>query len=295
MLDPVGFSYDTELKKEADDADENIIIKCGENLAYIRSEADRIEQKYNVRILIGDEIKNLDPDHIVSTEDDPDYNAELLMDDVRNLDTHLSRYPEGFFDHFRNNGNGGMTIALVGEHQKISDSDIVAAGRTSFSSDRYLITIDSYTLEAVWPSIDHEIWHAVDFLLENKGNKTDDEQWGTLNPPDFKYLRDYVENESADDSDTVWDVIGREIVDYNIPYFARGYGTVNELEDRATLIEEIYRCAFGRDFDDPKEGYAELCRFPHIKAKIDFLAQASEKVFGCVYWEKAIGSAPIRE
>lgn len=41
-------------------------------------------------------------------------------------------------------------------------------------------------------------------------------------------------------------------------------------------------------YDDPKKGFAEINKYPHIKAKIDFLGEVSKKEFGYVYWEKMI-------
>ena len=108
-------------------------------------------------------------------------------------------------------------------------------------------------------------------------------------------MDEYNKYIDADYSDTLEAVDEGKSLDYSVAYFAGSYSFVNELEDRAKIIEEVYRWAFASDYKDPKEAYAEICRYTHIKAKIDFLAQASKSVFGCVYWEEAIKTAPLNE
>ena len=295
LIDPAKCSYDTQLKKETNDADENVVIQCGQGLESLRAEADRIEQKYNVRILIGDEVKNLDKDNLASFAGDTEYSFEMLMDYVTSLDKQLSLYPKGFFDKFKTNGRGGMTFALTAQHKDSSNLGFVPGGQSGYSNDRYIITIDAYRLATYDPAVHHEIWHAVDHLLENRGKKIDEKQWAALNPSDFKYLDEYKKYIDADYSDTLEAVDEGKSLDYSVAYFAGSYSFVNELEDRAKIIEEVYRWAFASDYKDPKKAYAEICRYTHIKAKIDFLAQASKSVFGCVYWEEAIKTAPLNE
>lgn len=291
LIDPAKSSYDTQLKKDTNDADENVIINCGQGLESVRAEADKLEQKYNVRILIGDEIKNLNDTNLVSTEDNPYRTAELLLDYFKTLDKQLSRYPKGFFNKFKSNGYGGMTIAIVENHEGIERS-FTSAGEASNSDGQYIVSVD---LDYVFnETIHHEIWHAVDFLLINKGKAIVGTQWCALNPTDFRYLNDFSKYHESTIAPTLSDVDGKtNNNDYSIPYFVENYSFVNEKEDRATVIEEIYNRAFRSDYKDPKEGYAELCKYTHIKAKIDFLAQASKEVFGYVYWEEVIKSAPL--
>lgn len=73
------------------------------------------------------------------------------------------------------------------------------------------------------------------------------------------------------------------------PYFARDYGKLTPLEDRATLIEILFTDAY----DDPAEymdfieDISENC--PHMKAKYDYLADWTKQLFGYVYWEEMLG------
>ena len=58
-------------------------------------------------------------------------------------------------------------------------------------------------------------------------------------------------------------------------WFVRGYSVVNEMEDRATVIEAIF--AEDSDWWD---------QHPHIRAKRDALLAAAEPVFGNVYYHE---------
>lgn len=58
-------------------------------------------------------------------------------------------------------------------------------------------------------------------------------------------------------------------------WFVRGHSVVNEMEDRATIIEAIF--LYDSDWWD---------EHPHIHAKLDALLTAAERVFWNVYFHE---------
>jgi arylsulfatase len=66
------------------------------------------------------------------------------------------------------------------------------------------------------------------------------------------------------------------------PYFIRSYSTVNDMEDRATLIEALYSGVYG---DDPASSLEAIRACPHLADKLDMMADRVRSVFGSVYWE----------
>ena len=58
-------------------------------------------------------------------------------------------------------------------------------------------------------------------------------------------------------------------------------------EDRATLIETVFSWSFD-DKSGKKNGLAEMNKYPHIKAKLDMLAQWAKLEFGYAYWEEIV-------
>ena len=71
------------------------------------------------------------------------------------------------------------------------------------------------------------------------------------------------------------------------PYFARNYSLVGDNEDRATLIELLYNRSLA---DTPAESAEAMRAYPHLRAKLDFMAERVREFFGTVYWEEADGA-----
>ena len=65
---------------------------------------------------------------------------------------------------------------------------------------------------------------------------------------------------------------------------------VTGFEDRATLIEESLNETYGTwaGTSPYADSYERVTSFPHLKAKLDRLAQLSTERFGYVYWEKIL-------
>ena len=134
-------------------------------------------------------------------------------------------------------------------------------------------------------TIDHEMWHAVENIIEIlEPSAFEPENWDPLNPADFSYIEDfenylvdrYVQN--CRESYTNNDKTGI--------YFTKLYGTVNAREDRATLVETI----MGNDLpynSEYKTAIDDLNSYPNIKAKIDYMAQVLKEVLGSCYWDRS--------
>ena len=84
-----------------------------------------------------------------------------------------------------------------------------------------------------------------------------------LNPEGFTYSEDYLEQD-------IW-----KQAEPKDDWFVRGYSIIDEMEDRATVIEAIFR--YNDDW---------WAAHPHIEKKRDFLLDAAEPVFGPVYYHE---------
>ncbi|MBR6044550.1 MAG: hypothetical protein IKP47_02825 [Ruminococcus sp.] len=282
MIDPAQVNFDGEVEKcepyEYNEKDN----KCGEQFSDLRAKADKLEEKYGVRILIGDEVLDLedtnDPYAFPSAEGEEagnnSYrNTERGLTDLEKL---LEKYPEGFFEQFKINGKAGLCIGLVESLvDKYSDTSFEAAGVTYGYG---LWTVIAIRADAVGYALNHEMFHAVEFTVGQKVGAIDEDEWNALNPEGFGYSTDF---DGYAEGDT-----GRDHVygDDDDPYFYREYGKVTPLEDRATLIEGLFDNAESETYiKDIKEKY------PHLKAKYDYLADWTKQLFGYVYWEKMLG------
>lgn len=279
-----GKELDTVINKP----EKTVPATVGEKYLAVRNKADEIEKEFGVRILVGNEVQNAAASagyNLISSElyTEP----ETEMENLDELRKQLAMYPKDFFSHFKmSDGKYGLRISLVNRLDNFDDSSFSAAGVAYRSGAWYDIAFQSCYCSD--PSmLHHEIWHNVENLT-NKTNMMNEDEWNKLNPKKFKYTSDfdsYAKN-GTDISKTLpgyWE----KNKDYNKAYFVRDYSLVTPMEDRATLIECVFQ--YASDWYEeikPEDAIAEMNKYPHIKAKLDYLAEISKREFGYVYWDE---------
>lgn len=265
-------------------------IQVGEKFAEVRKKADEIEIQFGIRVLVGSEVKNIQQDvktySIRSADDDMDSDTvRFHIEQLERIQNQLARYPKGFFDHFRSkDGNCGLRIALT---SGIVSESVSPAAITFHEGEWYNIAVNCISLFDNG-TLNHEMWHAVEFLIDSQ-TPLDTSKWDKLNPAGFTYSRDYADhaqNVTVSD-DTLLSISESDNIRYDVPYFVEDYSKVYAVEDRATVIETVFKWSFDGQ-DAPKNGLTEINKYPHIKAKLDLLGEWSKKEFGYVYWEEII-------
>lgn len=281
IVDPSLLSY-TEPVEPIPAPEESGSASSAPYLSDARTWADKIEEKYGVEILIGDEILSAEEQgeyvFTSTTSGEDGYSDEEEISDVVNMlniiDTSLSRYPDGFTRSFINSrGKGGLRFLLVRDMASDQNESFTAAGLQYNTGAWYNVALD---VDSVYEnSVHHEIWHAAELLIDLLTSGIDENEWSELNPDGFAYQYDF---------DTYTD--NEEIMNYVLyssddPYFTRIYSTVTPQEDRATLIEETLAMV-----GDYQKRNNFIYSYPRLVAKLDYLARLSEECFGYVYWEK---------
>ena len=282
--DPSGLEF-TKVKEEVPDSEEANTRQRDENRQILRSLADSIKEDFNVTVLIGDEcldVQQFGTHEFTSTDEGSLDVSVTVYGMLKNLRENLSLYPEGFFDTFYDDeGEGGLTILLVMYPKDIYHPDFPLGGFTYQIYSTYYIVVDSMMSSTAEAIIPHEIWHAVEQRIWNYyAGAFDSYTWSEeYNPPDFE---EYVYDLSTFEEDS--DKWSRYILQSysDDPYFYRSYSLVNDKEDRATLIETLYNKTLG---DTPSESAEALRQYPHMRAKLDYMAEQVREVFGTVYWE----------
>ena len=295
MVDPSLLKYDRKLEISKKEHVEYVPAKCGDSYRKVRKLADEIEKKYGITILVGDEVKNCEKgsDYTIhSTEESDYYTPEDIISNLEALDYQLSHYPDDFFAHFRTNGRFGLRIAFVQELTNDTYNSFTAGGIAYNIGPWYNIAIASNMLSFYSTSFHHEMWHSVEQLVDNNVAPILDSDWNALNPYGFSYTNDFdAYMETCGSQYTTLSAIEYdEYKDYNAPYFISEYSLVTPREDRATLIEYLT----GWRFDENTEyqfGTTEMNKYPHLKAKLDFLADWTKQEFGYVYWEELLKNA----
>lgn len=284
--DPSGLEFTETLREEAPDSEEASVRQRDENRQILRRLADGIEEDFNVKILIGDEcldVAEFGTYEYTSTDAGDIDRSKTVYGMLKNLREHLSLYPDGFFDTFYDDeGEGGLQILVVDSPRDTFHSDFSLGGFSYQVYSTYYVVVDAMlnsTAEAIVP---HEMWHSVEQRIWNDyPGSFDSYTWNEeCNPPDFEeYVYDLSKYEAESDK---WDRYILQIGGED-PYFHRSYSLVNDKEDRATLIELLFNQNLG---DTPADSAEALRDYPHLRAKLDFMAERVREVFGTVYWEE---------
>ena len=241
-----------------------------EDMAALRAYADRLEEKYDVDILLSDQCA--EPCE-ASWEDITTTDQAGLEDEVaaiypalEALDRTLALYPEGFFAQFRNAwGEGGVQFLPVSEFYMSFE----VIGMSFENGDWHCIAyqVSNERLETL---LCHEIWHAMeDKLISQNWNAIDSWVWSTCNPRGFDYYYDY--DDAMNGADGSWLYFGTA----EDVYFVDAYATMNPREDRARIMEYIMGS------DDEADA---LAQHPVIQRKLEIMAAAVRAGFDTTGW-----------
>ncbi len=243
-----------------------------------RAKADRLEEKYGVKIYIAEEVldmpenKEYDLDPMTRENSDPiDMNQSL-----NKLDQMLSRFPKEFLRRFVTPAGGGLRLAVVSDLVSRDGSREFRAAGVTWETGAW-VNIAYCDAEAFYYDgiLIHEMWHAVEFLVDRK-YPMDEDKWALLLPEGFNYSYDsegFITGSLASGN-----TIGSEEKKEDI-YFVNDYGKVSPFEDRATVIEQYMQ-------EDVLEPEQRVSAYPRLKAKAEFLAEWIKPYFGYVYFEK---------
>ena len=229
-----------------------------------RSIANFMENHYDVSVLIGSECISAVNDNDFSLGDKPQGRTPFLnavgiysyAKEIQMIDNTFSIYPPDFFSKFKcDEAPNGLRILIP---DQILYEEKSMAGVTTVQDGYYNIFLAVGMFNHL--NIHHELWHAMEFRITSEIPHAFD-HWNDLNPEGFRYSEDYLEMD-------IW-----EQAEPQEDWFARGYSTIDEMEDRATVIEALFR-------HDP-DWWAQR---PHLQKKLDFLLEAAEPFFGNVYF-----------
>ena len=249
-----------------------------ENLIQVRQQADELEKKYGITILLSGQctqvLKETGMD--ITTTDlagMPD-EAAAIAEALEILDEQLALYPEDFFRQFRNDAEErGLLVMLVEDFH----DELNVIGRFWEMGQWYPIAVD-ITSGEVASTYCHEIWHATEKRI-NDLNKTalDLEHWDNCNPTGFQYSGNRTPSYVQDTQYTYFYGDPSEGV-----YFVDPYAKINGHEDRARLMEYV----MGSDWHA-----GQILKYPAIRAKLLVLCNAIRSAFdtenwGKVHWER---------
>lgn len=194
-------------------------------LAEIAKQAKTLGEKYGVRIRVWEDAQKVVP---------PDYTFELehrvsaYETYLPALEKSLSAYPEGFLAKLgKASKNGMLTISLVQQiySSNALDSLTTVCGVHYWDDGSNYIAVIMGDVE-VDQNLYHEIFHAIDSYVFTKSTAYD--TWEDLNPEDFQYDYDYLNNQFREDYQYL-EGENRAFIDM--------YSMSFPMEDRARVME----------------------------------------------------------
>ena len=248
--------------------------ECQPDFKALRDLADTIEQQMGVDIYIGNECGGIIGGYAVVPLDD----YAITQQALETLQYEMSRYPEGFFKQFDSSYLSGIDIYLAGSLIGTSEYNLSTAGgfQTEYNGG-YAIFADVIYPESIRQTFHHELSHAIDMKINSvvsEGNLIFDENyWNSLNPVQNGYTNSYSEFGNAELAPYIYDTYNKENA-----YYIDSYSQTFPTEDRARLFE--YAVA---DY-----GWIDWYAAPHLKAKLDYYAQAIRLAFDTTGWNNVI-------
>ena len=282
LADPDAMEFPADLTSCTPDGTEGVRTCREENGRLLRALADGIQADFPVTVLLGSECTDVTAAATyayVLTDARGEDTAMETWRMLTGLRENLEVFPEGLLEKFRDaNGQGGLRFLLVKALRNERFESFNAAGvtyRTQEDCLWYNIAASIGEGPTIYP---HEMWHAVEDRMDDESFPAfDSGDWWPLNPYGFEYFYD-LDTYEARSAEWGWALLDGG----DDPYFIRSYSTVNDMEDRATLIEALYSGVYG---DDPASSLEAIRACPHLADKLDMMADRVRSVFGSVYWE----------
>ena len=245
------------------------VEEIGQHLAALRVRADELEDRFGFTILMSNQcIKPLQNASYTNTYTNTymqEGERDLIAFALNELEQMASKYPEGFFEQFKDKqGNGGVYIYLIGGIESTNNTIAYFYKGSYF----YNIAIDITYQTGMEGTFSHELWHAIEAKISQHSYEWQD-GWDALNPQGFEYYEtyNYIDNYSSHWTYYDWSQDGIYFVDSYAKTFAK--------EDRARIFEKVMGDVAMAD---------QLMLNSAMKAKIKFMCEVIEKAFDTSTW-----------
>lgn len=192
-----------------------------EELLRLRQQADALEKKYSVTILLEKQTEGFCHSYAAVETD-----AGRIENALTALDQALALYPEGFWGQFQNGiREGGLYFCLTGRIQGSLDP----VGKVQKSGNRYVVALD-ISVGELQRTLHHELWHAIEMKIST--DRFEHPQWKAANPEGFLYYGHY---DSGYQHLTRWTYADSG----DQCFFVDAYARINPREDRARIMEYV--------------------------------------------------------
>lgn len=247
--------------------------KLSDELLPLNDRAKAIENKYNIKISIGEECSNILGGYAIR--------PLTYYDDVANalniLDEELSKYPDGFIEQIRYENLDTIHFYIASDLIGTSSETLETAGGFQMEiGNETLIVVDFNYFDIARSTIHHEFGHCIDDMLVYNGG-INEKIWDTYNPVSVTGGSVYTDTYDmfGNYGDEIY-AYGTNGEDYENSYFVDTYSMTYPSEDRARIWENIMS----------DEGYVDWSRTPHLTAKLNYYAECIRQNFDSTGWNE---------
>lgn len=259
-----------------------------EEMSYVElsSKAGELSRKYDVHIVLGENVPSFFADYNVSAEMD----AETIQGALSVLENVLSLYPDGYFTQLKGFYYRDLIFYLTGTMTP-RDATLNISNAGAFTTEENGLAIVALNLEDedLSPAtVIHELNHVLDYRLEASG-ELDETAWNSMNPKGFDYYYSYIDsdgNSYESTGNTQYTVTGGYSLS-NI-WFYDPYSKTYPMEDRARLMDRL--------LDNPEQA-DDFFAGPHIRQKLTWYFRVIRSALddgswpAQTIWEKTLQSA----
>lgn len=245
-------------------------------------QAAAISEKYDVRILLGDQVPLVYKDYTAAHLNDPQKTADAL----EKLDSTLSIFPPGFFSSVKEDYCDSISICLAQDLQALNNENHIESANafTTVQDDTvWLVLNAARPLER--GILVHELTHVIDYRLLGM-QQLREEEWNQLNPPSFSYYNSYLDENGMDlrlSASQELTALSEE--DPERIWFCDAYSKTFAMEDRARLMESLL---------EKNEIADKLFSSPHIRTKLRFYFYILRQAFENAGWpEETVWEAEL--
>ena len=233
-----------------------------------KSLANEILEKYKIEVAYGKDTE----DNVDSLDATPLLDEEIIYNNILKLRDTLEKYPEGFFNEFKNESNNySVSIYLV---DKFNSRNVALATRNTNNEFKIYISND----EEFEKVLHHELYHIIEYYIKleydiddlykkweeynpnsyvypNNVNDLDDKYTPNINKADRVYfVSKYAKTNAKEDrAETFSDMMSKEVK----PYY---YSKEHPILDKANLIADVIEATFDSVKEETKERWERFLK-----------------------------------
>lgn len=224
----------------------------------LTEKAEKLEDRYGVRILIGANVPAEFSDYTAETCTD----SAVIDGSLSVLENVLSLYPDTYFTQLKGGYYRNIAIYLTGAlHPLDVSSNISNASAFATESGGTMQLAFDLGDDLSPDTVIHELTHAADYRFAGE-ELLDEDEWNSMNPEGFSYYYSYI-NDKGESYETAGSLENTAVsgCPADDVWFIDPYSKTYPMEDRARLMETLL---------SGRTPYSGCFQGRHIQEKLSF-------------------------